>query len=70
MTSRIVTVEVDAEDLRLLERDARALVESNEYPRGTLDADQPTDWHQGHRLLRLAQRLKRAFKKSRRRALA
>lgn len=56
------------EELRLLRRDIEGQVKSYEYPKGTLDADQPTEWHQAQQLMGLLKRLeraRRAFKRGR-----
>lgn len=53
------------EELRLLRRDVQGMLDSFAYPKGTADADQPTEWHHARLLMGLVKRLeraKRAFK--------
>jgi hypothetical protein len=71
--SEILALLVEAlptdEELRLLKRDVHCAIESFEYPKGTRDADQPTEWHQAKMLERFVRRLeraRRAFQRGRR----
>lgn len=48
------------EELRLLRRNVQGGLDSFRYPKGTPDADQPTEWHQARLLLGFVKRLERA----------
>lgn len=48
------------EELLLLRRDVEGMLDSFRYPKGTRDADQPTEWHQARTLMAFVKRLERA----------
>jgi len=47
------------EDMRLLKREVLSGITSYAYPQGTLDADQPTEWHQAKTLEQFAAKIAR-----------
>jgi hypothetical protein len=48
---------VSVEEVELVRESAQASLDSFAYPKGTPDHKQPTEWHEGRKLMALAERL-------------